>query len=206
MKKRSNRAKRHRKKTKGLVCIFIAILLITVSFLFYKINMPINADKISVPSWISVQIIDQDGYSRTGNATKKIKGIVVHYVANPGSTAQENHDYFNSSQSDVSAHFVVGLTGEIIQCIPLSEQSSASNNRNPDTISIEVCHPDETGEFSIPTYNATVKLCVWLCKEFKLDEEDIIRHYDVTGKLCPKYYVENPQEWITFKNYVKERL
>ena len=42
----------------------------------------------------------------------------------------------------MSAHFLIGLEGEIIQCIPLNEKSSATNDRNRDTISIEVCHPD----------------------------------------------------------------
>ena len=41
-----------------------------------------------------------------------------------------------------------------------------------------------------------VELTAWLCREFRLDpEEDVIRHYDVTGKLCPLYYVEHPEEW-----------
>ena len=35
-----------------------------------------------------------------------------------------------------------------------------------------------------------VDLCAWLCLKFDLDENDVIRHYDVTGKICPKYFVE----------------
>lgn len=201
---------RHTKIKKKKGCrktLFLSlVLLVVVIFVGAKFVLPIDADKIVVPSWINSQIIRVDGASRTGEKTKRIKNIVVHYVGNPGTTAQENRDYFDSAQSTVSAHFVVGLDGEIIQCIPLSEQSSASNNRNIDTISIEVCHPDATGEFNIPAYNATVKLCVWLCQEFGLDEQDIIRHYDVTGKLCPLYYVEHPDAWVQFKAYVKERL
>ena len=161
---------------------------------------------VTVPDWIEQNYIDKDGHSRTGWELKKVNDIVVHYVANPGSTAAANRSYFNSPGSNTSAHFIVGLQGEIIQCIPLDEQSSASNQRNPDTISIEVCHPDAGGEFSIPSYNALVKLLVWLCGEFRLDEDNVIRHYDVTGKNCPKFYVEHPDEWERLKNYVKERL
>lgn len=189
-----------------MVLFLSVIVLLVAGVVGVKSYLPIDADKIEIPSWITQEIISVDGASRTGNKTTRIKNIVVHYVGNPGTTAQENRDYFNSSDSTVSAHFVVGLNGEIIQCIPLSEQSSASNNRNVDTISIEVCHPDSTGEFTVASYNATVKLCVWLCQQFGLDEEDIIRHYDITGKLCPKYYVEHPDAWAQFKEYVKERL
>jgi N-acetylmuramoyl-L-alanine amidase CwlA len=196
------------KKRRGCrrVLLLSLVLLVLAGVVAAKFIMPIDANKIVVPSWIKQEIIQVDGASRTGHKTRRIKNIVVHYVGNPGTTAQENRDYFDSAQSTVSSHFVVGIDGEIIQCIPLSEQSAASNNRNIDTISIEVCHPDETGEFSIPAYNATVKLCVWLCQEFGLNQEDIIRHYDVTGKLCPKYYVAHPDAWIQFKEYVKERL
>lgn len=98
-----------------------------------------------------------------------------------------------------SSHFIVGLEGEVIACVPLTEVAYASNSRNDDTVSIEVCHPDETGEFSPVTYDRAVELTAWLCKEFHLDpEEDVIRHYDVTGKLCPLYYVEHPEAWDAF--------
>ena len=161
---------------------------------------------IKAPDWITQDIIAKDGHSRSGLEVARVNDIVVHYVANPGSSAKDNRDYFNSSKSNVSAHFVVGLKGEIIQCVPMYEQSSASNQRNPDTISIKVCHPDITGEFSVPSYNSLVKLLVWLCQEYNLDEDNIIRHYDVTGKNCPKFYVEHPEEWAQLKQYVKERL
>ena len=54
----------------------------------------------------------------------------------------------------------------------------------------ECCHPDETGIFNQKTYQSMVDLCAWLCLKFDLDENDVIRHYDVTGKICPKYFVE----------------
>lgn len=88
---------------------------------------------------------------------KRVNDIVIHYVANPGSSAKANRDFFDSSQSSVSAHFVVGLKGEVIQCVPLNEQSSASNDRNPDTISIEVCHPKANGKFNSKTYGALIR-------------------------------------------------
>lgn len=68
--------------------------------------------------------------------------------------------------------------------------SYATNSRNVDTISIECCHPDETGQFNTATYDSAVKLTAWLCTRFGLTSDQVIRHYDVTGKDCPKYYVE----------------
>lgn len=145
-------------------------------------------------------------YSRPQTKLRKVKGIVVHYTGNPGSTAKGNRDYFESLKdthtTSASSHFVVGLDGEVIQCLPLEEISYASNQRNKDTISIECCHPDENGKFTKETYDSLVQLVAWLCGEYNLKQNDIIRHYDVTGKICPKYYVENEEAWEQFKSDV----
>ena len=42
------------------------------------------------------------------------------------------------------------------------------------------------------------EITAWLCGEYGLTTEDVIRHYDVTGKDCPKYYVEHPEAWERF--------
>ena len=159
-----------------------------------------------VPDWVDVQIINRHTTARTGFRLEDIKNIVVHYVGNPNTTAQNNRDYFNKMDTTVSSHFVVGLEGEVIQCIPLYERSAATNNRNKDTISIEVCHPDESGKYNDATYDSVINLISWLLNEFSLDESAVIRHYDVTGKICPKYYVENENEWLNLKEDVKVKL
>ena len=95
------------------------------------------------------------------------------------------------------------MDGEIIQCVPTWEIAYASNERNADTVSIEVCHPDETGKFTDATYRSLVQLTAWLCVKFDLKEDQIIRHYDVTGKNCPKYFVEDEAAWEKFREDVK---
>ncbi len=155
---------------------------------------------------IDVQLLDVNPYSRPGTEIEKINGIVVHYTANPGSTAQENRDYFNglkdSHETEASSNFIVGLNGEIIQCVPTWEMAYASNSRNIDTVSIECCHPDESGKFTDETYRSLVQLTAWLCVKFDLTEKQVIRHYDVTGKNCPRYFVENEEAWEEFKTNV----
>lgn len=159
---------------------------------------------------IDVQLLDVNEYSRPGIESDKITGVVVHYTANPGSTAQNNRDYFqglkDSHETSVSSHFVVGLEGEIVQCVPTWEVAYASNSRNNDTVSIETCHPDETGEYTHTTYKSLVQLTAFLCKKYGLSEQDVIRHYDVTGKICPKYFVDHEDAWELFKGDVKAAL
>lgn len=159
---------------------------------------------------IDVQLLTVNEYSRPGIATEPIRGVVIHYTANPGSTAQQNRDYFENLKdthtTKASSNFIVGLDGEIIQCVPTSEMAYASNSRNSDTVSIECCHPDETGKFTDATYNSVVQLTAFLCSKFGLTEEDVIRHYDVTGKDCPRYFVANEDAWETFRSDVGDVL
>lgn len=151
---------------------------------------------------LDVELLDVNEYSRPGLAIGKVNGIVVHYTANPGTTARQNRDYFQglaqTGQTHASSHFVIGLEGEIVQCIPCDEMAYASNHRNSDTIAIECCIPDETGKFNQATYDSLVKLTSWLVGRYQLSVDDVIRHYDVTGKNCPKYFVDHPAEWDKF--------
>ena len=153
--------------------------------------------------YIDVELLTPNEYSRPQIPIESVNYIAIHYTANPGATAIANRNYFenlaNTHDTKVSSHFVVGLDGEVVQCIPTSEMSYATNSRNVDTISIECCHPDETGKFNDSTNDSVVKLTAWLCVRFGLTSENVIRHYDVTGKDCPKYYVENPDAWLQMK-------
>ena len=160
---------------------------------------------------ITERFLTVNEYSRPGKKLRKVKGIVVHYVANPNTTAENNRNYFenlkDTKERNASSHYIVGLEGEIIQCIPLDEIAYASNNRNDDTIAIECCHPDATGKFNSMTYESLVNLTAALCNTYNLDPNtDVIRHYDVTGKMCPLYFVENEDEWHYFLMQVKSKM
>jgi len=161
------------------------------------------------PNWTE-DFLTVNEYSRPQIPIESVQYIAIHYTANPGATAIANRNYFENlattHDTKVSSHFVVGLDGEVVQCIPTSEMSYATNSRNVDTLSIECCHPDETGKFNEATYDSAVKLSAWLCVRFGLTSENVIRHYDVTGKNCPKYYVENPDAWIQMKSDIAVQI
>ena len=127
--------------------------------------------------------------------------IAWHYVGNPGSTALANRNYFeglkDSHETKASSHYIIGLEGEIIQCIPDDEKSFCTNEANDYTISVECCHPDITGKFTEATYKSMIWLGRYLMQKHGIKNN--IRHYDVTGKTCPKWFVDNPKEWEKFK-------
>ena len=206
----ANRRKRRRRRARYspavplLLGLVLACLTAAVLWVLLR-DRGLPGEDIEVPDYVEQDYLTVNEWSRPGTELEQIDGVVIHYVGNPGTTAHANRNYFESLSSGqegtyASSHFIVGLEGEVIQCIPLTEVAYASNERNADTVSIEVCHPDETGEFSPVTYDRAVELTAWLCVRFKLDPETrVIRHYDVTGKECPRYYVEHPEAWDAFR-------
>lgn len=202
------RRRRRRRVSRGpntihlVLLAVLAVLILAVVGVILSRGLP--GEDIPVPDYVEKDYLTVNEFSRPGTPLEQINGVVIHYVGNPNTTAQANRNYFESLSAGTdgvyaSSHFIVGLEGEVVQCIPLTEIAYASNSRNDDTVAIEVCHPDETGEFTSVTYDRLVELTAWLCVTFHLDpEEDVIRHYDVSGKLCPLYYVENPEAWETF--------
>ena len=163
-------------------------------------------------------------YSRPGKKRNGVKAIEVHWVANPRTSAKFNRDYFELRKggklSFGSTHYIVDLDGDIVQLIPEEEiaySSGASSYKpgviaffgNPpykNTISIECTHVNGKGEMPSMTYSALIALCTYLCKKYGLQASDLVLHYDLTGKICHKWFVDNPEEWIRFREAVRVEL
>lgn len=161
-------------------------------------------------------------YSRPGTALKAIRGIVIHWVANPGTSARANRNYFEGLKDQAataankryaSAHYVIGIDGEIIRCVPDNEvcyhvgadrytpeaQRRLSAYPNNCALGIELCHPAWDGDFSAATLASCENLVSYLLLKYGLGKGDLWRHYDVTEKICPKYFVEHEDAWEAFK-------
>lgn len=226
MKKRKRYSKKKKRKTAAAVIIVLAGFLAVLLAVRYSGVRKTDDSELSAEDSLSkerqedpeywkgcpeihAELLTPNRYSRPQIPLKEINAIVIHYTANPGATARNNRDYFeglkNGKGTKASSHFIVGLDGEVIQCIPSSEMAYANSPRNHDTLSIECCHPDSTGKFNEKTYRTVVQLAAWLCKAFDVSPDNVIRHYDVTGKNCPKYYVEHEDAWKQMKADIKSR-
>ncbi|MFV0527126.1 MAG: N-acetylmuramoyl-L-alanine amidase family protein [Lachnospiraceae bacterium] len=216
-KRNRAREKQVRKVKRVIVLLVVVILAAIVLFIwnsFNKTKEQFQTGSYDAAEDVAQEVLDArmperqvmlltpNEYSRPQIQLEKVNGIVIHYTANPGTTAANNRDYFeglkDTKEVQASSHFIIGLDGEIVQCIPTSEIAYASNDRNYDTISIECCHPDESGKFNDTTYQSLVQMTAWLCNRFGLTPSQIYRHYDITGKVCPKYFVDYPDEWQKF--------
>jgi N-acetylmuramoyl-L-alanine amidase len=175
---------------------------------------------------IQRDLLTVNPFSRPGKKLSDIKALVIHWTGNAGSTAKQNRDYFESLKGQslncasaryASAHFIVGVSGEVVQCIPSEEMAyhvgaktytpealgRLGHYPNNCAIGIELCHPESDGRFAIETLNSATELCGLLCVQAGLNPlHDIWRHYDITGKDCPMWFVERPEEFEEFKRGV----
>lgn len=168
-------------------------------------------------------------YSRPQTKLNKIKGVVIHYTASPNGTALGVRNYFEGLKVGVSVNgkyryastqYIVGLKGEVLRVIPDDEMayhvgantykevitSKLSAYPNNCTLGIEACHIDSKGIMTNATYNSLVELSVKLLTENDLTSADLYLHYDITGKPCHKWFVDNPKEWIKFKEIVRNKM
>lgn len=148
-------------------------------------------------------------YNLTKSNNKVNKYIVLHYTANNGDTAKNNVDYFASKKVGSSANYFCDEK-EIWQCVLDKDiawhvgtnKIYYNNCRNSNSIGIEMCsRVDSNGQYYIKekTVLNAIELTKMLMKKYNIPIENILRHYDVTGKRCPAPFVDNLQLWTDFK-------
>lgn len=150
-----------------------------------------------------------------GSSTSRIKYIVIHYTANNGDTAYANTNYFKSSYRGASAHYFVD-ENSIWRCVQDKDiswhcggglQGSGGHMfyqicKNSNSIGIEMCSRKANNKFYFKDETITncVELTKYLMAKYNVPISRVIRHYDVTGKICPEPFVSNTSQWNNFKN------
>lgn len=149
--------------------------------------------------------------NRTISNSRKIKYIVIHYVG-AVSTAKNNVDYLYNIDRGKSAHYFVDEK-EIWQCVDDSNvawgvggaKTYYNECRNGNSISVELCcKKDENNNwyFEKQTIQNAIELVQYLMKLHGVKIENVIRHYDVTHKICPEPFVRDGQAWNDFKRRI----
>lgn len=143
---------------------------------------------------------------KKGN-NRKIKYIVIHYVGAEGG-AEANCKYFERFYRGASAHYFIGHNGEVWQCVEDSNiawhcgavKYKHKECRNDNSIGIEMCcRKGSNWYFEQATITSTIGLVKELMAKHNIPIENVIRHFDVTGKKCPEPYVRNNEDWEKFK-------
>ena len=168
---------------------------------------------------VKINYADKSNYGSYRN-TSKIKYIVWHYTANDGDSDESNAKYFKRKNLKSSAHYFVDDDSVTISVPDTYVAWSVGGSRysnykttggakyykictNTNSISIELCDTVKDGSYNVSekTLNNAIELTRDLMKKYNIPIENVIRHFDVTGKSCPAYYVNNTK-W----NAVKARI
>lgn len=159
---------------------------------------------------------DSDNFNNM--SSRKVSYIVMHYTGNKKDTAKANANYFASPDRGASAHLFVDDTS-IYQSVELRDIAwhcgtrgtyYHSKCRNSNSIGIEMCCTAGDYKISDITIKNSAYLCAYLCKAIGIKAKDVdkyvLRHYDITHKICPAQMVNEPKEWKEFKQMVKNIL
>lgn len=167
---------------------------------------------------IKVNLADKANYGRS-RSTSNIRYLVIHYTGNDGDTDENNGKYFAENAVESSAHYFVD-DDSITQSVPDdyvawhcggNKYASCSKTgggklykvcTNSNSLSIEICDDVKNGKIypSAKTIENALALAKHLMSKYKIPASNVIRHFDVTGKLCPAYWCgspENNSKWLT---------
>lgn len=135
----------------------------------------------------------------TRGRSRSVDRIVVHYTGTLAS-ARNNATYFSRNEGQgASAHyFIDDITPEIYQSVAEGDTAWHAGDwqMNCRAIGIEVVSAGE--DFSATEVEKLGWLVRKLMAKYGIGASGVIRHYDVTGKLCPVPYVA-ASKWATLK-------
>lgn len=166
-------------------------------------------------------------YSSGKRALSGIKYIVIHYTGNDGDTDEANAKYFKTANRKASAHYFIDDNS--ITCSVkdeytawsvgggLKDQGSPYKDKgakyykivtNSNSLSFELCDTTKDGKnnLSKATRDNAIKFIALKMKQYNIDINHVVRHFDVTGKLCPYYFVVDENDWNVFKTELSKEL
>lgn len=152
-------------------------------------------------------LADRSNYTAMGG--RSIRYIVIHYTGNNGDTAWGNCNFFKSPDRGASAHYFVD-DNEVWRSVRDEDKAWHCGGdqyfhpscRNTNSIGIEICsNRDANGNyfFTAAALARAVELTKAKMQEYGIPAENVVRHYDVTHKICPAPFVYDVKQWEKFK-------
>lgn len=145
---------------------------------------------------IKENLANPNNYGPARN-TAAIKYIVIHYTGNDGDTDENNGKYFKNNNVGASAHYFVD-DDSVTRSVPENQTAwhcgaktyYHKECRNSNSIGIEICDDVRNGSIypSAKTIENAVAFTKSLMKKYNIPASNVIRHYDVSHKLCPDYW------------------
>lgn len=130
-----------------------------------------------------------------------IDTLVIHDTNVPNVTrARQIANHFLNPRSQVSAHYIIGKSGEIVQCVPDEKRAwhagpsllGKRTHVNDFSIGIELVN-DESGRdpFTEPQYKSLSNLVAYLLQRYAIPHENVVGHRDIAQ---PKGIKQDPAD------------
>lgn len=158
--------------------------------------------------------VENRGGMRTA---KDIQYLVYHYTGNDGDHAAANAKYYRDTIVRASAHYFVDDTDVYCSVPDLVIAWAVGGKRwtdcaktgggtlhgvvtNTNSISIEMCDTVRDGQIMATerTLDRAATLGRELMEKYSIPLKNVVRHFDVTGKHCPAYFMDSTT-WEAFK-------
>lgn len=178
----------------------------------------------------NIDYVIPNKFSRPQYKLLAVRGIVVHWTADPGATDENEAEFFDGADGGggraASAHMFVDKDSATL-IVPVDEVAYHANEKpcripklkgavpsksgiyagdaNVTTLGIEMC-VEKDGTIHPDTLSRTISIVAEWCKTYGLSSADIYRHYDITGKNCPAPFVKTPSLFTAFKAAVDTLL
>lgn len=152
-------------------------------------------------------------------STSAIKYLVYHYTANDGDTDEANAKYFHNNVVKASAHRFVDDDSVTIS-VPDDYTAyhcggglQGKNGHkffkictNTNSMGIEMCDTIRNGKYEVSPKTRANAIAEGrkIVKKYNIPKSRVIRHYDVTGKNCPAYFVKDEEAWKKFRDEIFE--
>lgn len=215
---------RSRRRILGLAAVAVGIIAVVIGFATVYFQGPEESDlekedkrlAAACPKEIggipmTTDFLPRDARARPAGK-RDILYIVVHETDNQAKGADaEAHNRFiheNGQTEPLSWHYTVD-DHEIYHHLPDTEPAfhaadqSREDGGNRCGIGVEMC-VNEDGDFEKTLQNAA-KLIAWLLKEHQLKIEDVMKHQDFSGKICPNRLITEDR-WEEFLGMVRNEM
>lgn len=168
-------------------------------------------------SFVLKEMLANPGNYGGSRDASKIRYLIFHYTGNDGDKAANNAKYFQNNIVKASAHYFVDDSFVYLSVPELKVAWAVGGNlyanasktgggsmygiiNNTNSLSIEMCDTIQNGVYqaSEATLANAVELGKHLMAKYNIPIENVYRHFDVTGKHCPSYLINN-QKWAEFK-------
>ena len=142
------------------------------------------------------EYIQCKGSNFTLGRVRAVDYIVVHYTAT-SACARNNCIYFSRDNTGTSAHYFVDKDGSIYQSVSEADTAWHAGNWTMNTRSIGIECVSAGEDFADAQTNSLRDLVQDIMARRGIDGDHVIRHHDVTGKLCPLPYIDDGKwSWL----------